>query len=64
MPERCPRCEKSFQGDPIPEEHRENFGGATHFSTVIAQSSWENDRVENWCCPFCCHVWPAGVTQR
>ena len=28
----CPHCKADLQGRPIPEEHRENFGGLTHFS--------------------------------
>jgi hypothetical protein len=55
--ERCPHCNTSLQGDPIPRESQEAYG-ATHFGRQIALYSRERDRTEGWKCPDCNHEWP------
>ena len=54
-PERCPKCDADFQGDPIRPESRHWYGGATHFNRVIGIS--DGDSVGNWRCPDCIHEW-------
>jgi hypothetical protein len=49
----CPKCGADWQGDPIPETHRDHFGNATHFRRVIAICSRELDRCINYKCPDC-----------
>lgn len=49
----CPRCGADWTGDPIPETHREHFGGATHFRRVIAHYDRERDCCVGFQCPDC-----------
>jgi hypothetical protein len=49
----CPGCGASWQGDPIPETSRKNFGGATHFKRQVAIYSREEDMTIAWMCPDC-----------
>jgi predicted RNA-binding Zn-ribbon protein involved in translation (DUF1610 family) len=53
----CPKCGKSWIGDPIPETHREHFGGATHFRRVIAIYDRDKDSTVAWRCPDCLEQW-------
>lgn len=53
--ETCPFCGANFQGESIPEEQQEMFGGSTHFSRLIGVSDW--DSVYAWQCPDCKRVW-------
>jgi hypothetical protein len=48
----CPHCQANLVGDPIPEEHREDFGGATHFQRQIGIER-DHDRIEAYQCPDC-----------
>lgn len=50
-PTHCPHCGADMQGDPIPEEHREAYGGHTHGSRLIGISN--GDSVMYWRCPDC-----------
>lgn len=54
-PSKCPECDRSFKGDPIPEKDRHWFGDYTHFRTCIGIT--DGDSVYEWKCPYCQHVW-------
>lgn len=56
-PAYCPHCGVSFEGEPIPEQDRESFGGQTHFSRVIGLYDVGVDRTVAWKCPDCGHTW-------
>ncbi len=60
-PERCPHCNADLQGDPIPEEYLDCFGGATHYSRKLAVYDYNRDRTSAsaWRCPVCGQDWPA-----
>lgn len=66
--ETCPGCGSSMQAEPIPEEHRHNYGGKTHFSRVIGvEIPGVYDGVLYWLCPACSHRWhrfPVGHALR
>ena len=49
----CPHCKADFQGEEIPEKHRELFGGKTHVSRLIACCSRDLGRVTHFECPDC-----------
>lgn len=49
----CPHCGASLTGDEIPENRREMFGGATHFSRARAIYDRERDRTDHFECPDC-----------
>ena len=49
----CPKCGADWTGPPIPPEHLDNYGGATHYSRVIAIYDRELDRTVAWECPDC-----------
>lgn len=51
--EKCPVCGADWQGDPIPETHREHYGNATHFRRLIAMYDAEKDCTVSWRCPDC-----------
>jgi hypothetical protein len=54
----CPSCSSNLQGETIPEEHREMFGGKTHFSRLIGvEIQGLYDGVAYWKCPDCGHEW-------
>ena len=53
--ESCPHCGANLQGAPIPEEHREAYGYATHFGRKIGIE--EHDRIVCWRCPDCGKEW-------
>lgn len=55
--EYCPYCGADLQGDPIPKEQQQHYGGATHFTRKIGISSMELDRVIKWQCPDCKGEW-------
>ena len=58
-PESCPKCQKSFQGEPIPEDVRERLGyTSTHYSNLLCGITQGRDRVTHYQCPFCGLVWP------
>ena len=50
-PTECPHCQAQLQGEEIPEDQREMFGGKTHFSRLIGISN--GDRVMWFECPEC-----------
>lgn len=52
-----PECGKSWIGEPIPETHREHFGGSTHFRRCIAIYDRDKDRTVAWRCPDCEMEW-------
>lgn len=56
-PMQCPNgCD--LTGPPIPEDHRElYYGGETHFSRVIGNYDWYEDRTVSWTCPDCETTW-------
>ena len=62
-PEICPNCNKTFQGELIPEEQRGWFGGKSHFSTVVGLTSIYEDRVFKWLCRNCNHQWDRRDTM-
>lgn len=47
----CPHCAADMQGDPIPEQDQEAFGGKTHFSRLIGISN--GDSIQWYKCPDC-----------
>lgn len=55
----CPKCEKSMQGDPIPEKYQQHYAeGTTHYSNLIGVEypygdPQRYDGVSEWRCPFC-----------
>ena len=57
-PKFCAECGVSFEGDPIPEDKQELFGGAKHFSKVIGLYSRDKDMTVGYRCPECSHSWP------
>jgi len=58
-PENCPKCGKSFEGDPIPKDVREQMGySSTHYSNLLCGITQGLDRVTHYQCPFCGVVWP------
>jgi ssDNA-binding Zn-finger/Zn-ribbon topoisomerase 1 len=61
--ESCPKCEKSWQGKPIPQESRELYGGAEWFSKVIGISSRQQDRIVAWQCPECHACWDRDTSR-
>lgn len=62
----CPHCNASMQGQPIPEESRQYYGTATHYSRVVGHQMWSvYDGVLFWACPDCGKAWPReGFTGR
>ena len=53
----CPNgCD--LRGDPIPEEHRDMYGDASHFSRAIGIYDLAKDRTVEWACPDCEVRWP------
>jgi hypothetical protein len=62
MRDNCPHCNASWIGAPIPEQHRENYGGHTHFNDAIAIIA--NDRVVCWECPDCHSRFKAYTWER
>lgn len=56
--DKCPNCGVSWQGEEIPEENREMYGGATHTSRLISVYDRIKDRTTHWKCPDCQMVWP------
>jgi predicted Zn-ribbon and HTH transcriptional regulator len=59
LPDTCPHCKTSLIGDPIPEEHREAFGGATHGSRLLSLYDRSKDRTIAFQCPDCKERWEA-----
>ena len=60
----CPSCGVSFQGEPIPVEHRDKYyGGKTHFSRLIGISDMSLDCVVQWQCPDCGHTWGRDIKE-
>ena len=57
VPESCPNCQASFQGEPIPEMFRSFYGNHTHYSRILSMTNLATDRVENWQCPDCNYKW-------
>lgn len=53
----CPICGVSWVGDPIPETHRQHYGGATHFRRLIAMYDVTLDCTTQWKCPDCLTLW-------
>lgn len=64
----CPHCGHDLQGDPIPEEDREAFGGHSHFYKAIAVSAQGiGDGALLWGCPECgktWHRWESGPMRE
>ena len=55
----CPRCEVSWLGSEIAEEHRHHYGGATHGSRLIGMEDRDiYDGAHSWMCPDCRAVFP------
>lgn len=54
-PSHCPHCNADFQGEPIPQEYRDEgyYGTATHFSRLIGVYNEELDCTTHWRCPDC-----------
>lgn len=53
----CPHCGVDLTGDPIPEESRKSYGGATHFSRRISHVNPDLDRATDYECPDCNGRW-------
>ncbi len=53
--EHCPLCGADLQGPPIPEQDRQYYGGATHFSRKVGIVG--HDRIDRWQCPDCKGEW-------
>lgn len=49
----CPVCGELWHTLPIPPEYHENHSPPYYYSTVIAMSSWETDKIHSWHCPDC-----------
>lgn len=49
----CPNCKASWIGEPIPEDQREFFGGATNFKREIYVTVQGQDRWSTIMCPDC-----------
>lgn len=56
MSDTCPHCFADLQGNPIPEQLQEAYGGHTHFSRKIGIS--DGDTVYEYECPDCSKTWP------
>lgn len=57
MMDTCPNgCD--LTGKPIPERHRDMYGGKTHFSRRIGLYDTARDRTTAWRCPDCGIEWP------
>ncbi|GGA91549.1 hypothetical protein [Ornithinibacillus halotolerans] len=54
--EKCPHCNASLQGDPIPEDEQKHYR-ATHFTRKIGMYDLEKDRTMKWKCPDCNWEW-------
>jgi hypothetical protein len=59
VPSECPNCKRSLEGDVIPDKYRDHYGGATHYTKVLAHQFTDFDKVAGWRCPFCSHIWQA-----
>lgn len=57
--ESCPKCKTDLRGNPIPEEHRQHYGGRTHFLLQTSLYARSKDRTHAFECPFCGHQWKA-----
>lgn len=54
----CPHCGADLRGDEIAEEHREYYGGATHFlRTIGVVVPGVYDGGLYWRCPDCGGLW-------
>ena len=61
----CPKCGSSFQGAEISAEHRESYGGKTHFSTdIVIEVPGVYDGGLLFLCPYCNHQWPRFTEGR
>jgi phage FluMu protein Com len=49
---KCPKCERNWEGEDIPEENRAQFGGRRKFSLAILQEE-EGKGLAGVKCPFC-----------
>ena len=56
-PDTFPNCHANLQGDEIPEDAREHYGGKTHYRRTIAIYNAQEDRTVAWRCPDCGHEW-------
>lgn len=56
-PEACPHCDADLRAGEIPEDQREMFGDATHFSRLIGIYDRDLDRTVRWKCPDCKKEW-------
>lgn len=54
----CPQCGGDWRDGEIPEDKRETYGEATHFSKLIGIYDSHRDRTVEWMCPYCRHRWP------
>lgn len=50
---KCPVCEASWVGEPIPEAIRHEYGNLTHFTKVIFHIDSKNQRITGYECPNC-----------
>ena len=59
IPENCPQCGVSLQGEPIPQEYIDKgyySQGTTHYSRLMGIEG-NKDRIEWWQCPDCGYRW-------
>jgi rubrerythrin len=63
LPENCPKCGVSLEGEPIPERYLSMYGGKTRFSRAIGLYDRDRDRTTHWQCPDCKHTWDRFETE-
>jgi len=54
----CPKCGKSWKGDPIPKEHHKHYSPPyfwSHLTGIEVRGKY--DGVSYWQCPFCKTTW-------
>lgn len=57
MHDRCPKCESSLIGAPIPKDSQEFYGGSTHYRREITVYDWDRDMTIRYKCPDCWAQW-------
>lgn len=53
----CPECHANWQAEEIPVALREWFGGASHYSRLIAVYDRATDKTVTYVCPDCDARW-------
>lgn len=61
----CPKCNASFQGDPIPDDIKEHYGGDGFWRREIGIDGGYlgiYDGIVAYRCPDCKHEFPRGTS--